>query len=91
MENPLWTLASKAASVMACLLLVAGATLVGAVYLDLSTGSFTALVATVAAAVVAVFALVASQFDIARLARRQQQAVEAANLLSQGVLLDTAG
>ncbi len=73
---------------MACLLLVAGSTLVTAAYLDLGASLSVGLVTTLAAAVTAIFSLVASQFENARLVRRQQQAVEAANLLSQGVLLE---
>ncbi len=73
---------------MACLLLAAGSTLVAAAYFDVAASLSIGLVTTVAAAVVAIFALMASQFENARLVSRQQHAVEAANLLSQGVLLE---
>lgn len=88
MENPIWSLASKAASVMACFLLVAGTVLVSAAYFDLTESKLAGFATAVVASVVAVFALVASQFENARLVRRQKAAVEAASFLSQGVLLD---
>jgi methyl-accepting chemotaxis protein len=73
---------------MACLLLVAGTTLVCAAYFDLTESELAGVVTALFAAVVAIFALVASQFENARLVRRQKAAAEAANLLSQGVLLE---
>lgn len=88
MENPIWSLASKAASVMACFLLVAGTVLVLAAYSGLIEGGVAPVATMAVAAIAAIFALVTSQFENARLIRRQRAAVETANLLSQGILLD---
>lgn len=88
MENPIWSLASKAASVMACFLLVAGTVLVAAGYFGQMGSGLTGVVTIVVAAAVAIFALVSSQFENARLVRKQKAAVETASWLSQGVLLD---
>lgn len=88
MDNPVWSLASKASSVMACFLLIAAAVLILAQYSGLTESQFPGAAAVVVAAVVAIFALVTSQFEGARVSGRQRSAVEAANLLSQGVLLN---
>ncbi|MGD9562725.1 MAG: methyl-accepting chemotaxis protein [Pyrinomonadaceae bacterium] len=88
MENPIWNLASKAASIMACFLLVAGGVLISAAYFKLVENEFVAVATIVTAVVAALFALVSSQFENVRLMRRQTAAVEAANSLSQGVLLE---
>lgn len=87
MENPIWSLVSKAASVVACLLLIAGTVLGFAAYAGVTGNEFAGVVTAALAAAVAVFALVVSQLENARLLRRQKAAVEAANLLSQGVLI----
>ena len=88
MQNPIWSLAAKAASVMACFLLVTGTLLVAAAYFDQVASQFAGLATITVASVVAIFALGASQFEIVKAARRQKIAIESANLLSQGVLLD---
>lgn len=88
MDNPIWNLAAKAASVIACFLLVAGTFLVGAAYAGLTEGNLVGVVTVVLAAAVAIFAMVLSHLENAKLKAQQKSAVEAANLLSQGKLFE---
>lgn len=86
MDNPIWNLAAKAASVIACFLLVAGIFLVGAAYAGLTEGNLVGVAAIILAAAVGIFAMVLSHLENTRLKAQQKSAIEAANLLSQGRL-----
>ncbi len=86
MENPIWNLAAKAASAIACFLLIAGTFLVGAAYADLTESDLAGVVTILAAAAVAIFAMTLSHLENAKLKENQKAAAEAANLLSQGKL-----
>lgn len=87
MDNPILDLIAKAASAMACFLLVAGTFLVVAAYLGLTDSSFAGVATIFTAAVVAVFAIGAVQLENSSLKRERKAAVEAANKLAQGTRL----
>lgn len=84
MENPIWNLVAKAASAIACFLLIAGTLLACASYLELTESGLAGAVTIFLAAFTAIFALAACQLENSRLVRERKTAVEAANLLSQG-------
>ena len=86
MENPIWNFTYKAASAIACLLLVAGAAIACASFLGLTESKAAVVVTSVVGACVSLFALAAAHLETARLARQQQSAIETANLLAQGSL-----
>ncbi len=73
---------------MACFLLVAGAFLIGAAYAGLTQSDLPGVVTICLAAAVAIFALAASHLENEKLRRQSKAAAEAANLLSQGKLID---
>lgn len=86
MENPIWNLAAKAASAVACLLLIAGTMLACATYLGLAEASLMTVITITAASAMAMFAIWASQLESRRIWQQQRTAVEAAGMLAQGKL-----
>lgn len=86
MENPVWNLAAKAASALACFLLLAGTLLASAAYWKMIDTELPGVVTIFVAAGIAIFALTVSQLQNSRLARQEKAAVEVANLLTQGRL-----
>lgn len=88
MENPIWKLTAKPASAIACFLLFGGSLLALAAYLGLTGNHGLGLMIIFLGSAVAIYALAASHKVNAWLERQQKGAIEAANLLSQGMLLE---
>lgn len=91
MENPIWNLSAKGASAIAVLVLSAGILLIAASYLGLTEGPTAGFAVLSLGSVIALFAIAATNFENLTLERQHGKAVEAAELLSQGQLLDRTG
>ena len=88
MENPLRNLISKAASVIACLLLVIGVVLTYTSFSGSAESRPEIVVTLIAAGCLSIFALVTTYLETGRLKREQRAAIDKANLLAQGCLLE---
>ncbi|HEY8559278.1 MAG TPA: methyl-accepting chemotaxis protein [Pyrinomonadaceae bacterium] len=87
-KNVLFGLLGKLASLLAVILLVLSAVLVGAAYFGLTENRLAGAATTVFAAVTAVFALAVTNFSNFKLERRTDAAAHVAHLLSNGEVLD---
>ena len=88
MENPVWNLIVKAASAVACFMLVIGIFLLLASYAGVTENKLAGDMTIIIAFLIAIFALVAANLENSKLKREQTHAVEAAHELSQGVPFD---
>lgn len=87
MQNPIWNLIVKAASLMACFMLVVGILLLLASYAGIMENKLAGDVTIIFAVLIAIFALIATNIENSKLTRAQSEAVEAAHQLSQGMLI----
>lgn len=88
MQNPIWNLVVKAASAMACFMLVAGILLLLVSYAGIMENKIAGDITIVSASVFAIIALVFANLENSRLKNEQTQAVEAVHELSQGIPFD---
>jgi twitching motility protein PilJ len=88
MENPIWNLVVKAASAMACFMLVVGIFLLLASYAGITENKLVGDITIIFAVLTAIFALAAANYENSRLKSEQRQAIEAAHELSQGKPVD---
>ena len=84
MQNPIWNLIVKAASAVACFMLVIGILLLFASYAGITENKVAGDVTIVFAFLIATFSLVASNLENTKLKREQSRATEVAHELSQG-------
>ncbi len=88
MENPMWNLMVKAASITAAILLVLGTALIFASHFDWTENKGTALVTLLFAVLIAVFSLITSILSNDLMKRELAHAADAVHKLSQGELYD---
>lgn len=88
MENPLWNLVVRAASIFGGLLLLLSAALIFSARFGYAAGSTPGMISLVFAVAVSVFALAAVNASMSRYRRDIQYAVEIAHRVSQGEVVD---
>lgn len=88
MQNPIWNLIVKAASALACFMLVIGILLLFASYAGITENKVAGDVTIILAFLIATFSLVAANLENSKLKREQSRATEVAHELSQGKPFD---
>jgi twitching motility protein PilJ len=89
MENPIWNLIVKAASAIACLMLMIGILLILASYTGMTANKLAGDVTIICAFFIAIIALITANLENAKLKREAGRALDAAHELSQGVPFDS--
>ncbi len=88
MENPIWNLIVKAASAIACLMLVIGIFLILASYAGMIANTMAGDVTIIFAFFIAIVALITANLENTKLKRERGRALEVTHEMSQGVPFD---
>ncbi len=88
MENPFWNLILRAASIVACVLLLLSVSLILAAHAGLTTNTPPGIITLVFGGASAIFALATLNLSHAGLRREIREAVDAAHRISQGEQFD---